>query len=38
LVGDELYGGKATGEPFKLRAVKVAFTHMRTGERIEVSC
>ena len=36
LVGDTLYGAKFTGEPFALRAMKVVFTHMRSGERITV--
>lgn len=36
LVGDTLYGAKSTGEPFALRAMKVVFTHMRSGERITV--
>lgn len=36
LVGDTLYGAKITGEPFALRAMKVVFTHMRSGERITV--
>ena len=37
LVGDTLYGVKPTGQPFQLRAQKVVFTHMRTGERITVT-
>lgn len=37
LVGDTLYGAKPTGQPFQLRAQKVVFTHMRTGERITVT-
>lgn len=36
LVGDTLYGAKFTGEPFALRAMKVVFTHMRSGNRITV--
>ena len=36
LVGDTLYGAKITGEPFALRAMKVVFTHMRSGDRITV--
>ena len=36
LVGDTLYGAKSTGEPFALRAMKVVFTHMRSGDRITV--
>ena len=36
LVGDTLYGAKSTGEPFALRAIKVVFTHMRSGDRITV--
>ena len=36
LVGDTLYGAKFTGEPFALWAMKVVFTHMRSGERITV--
>ena len=36
LVGDTLYGAQSTGQPFQLRAQKVVFTHMRTGERITV--
>ena len=36
LVGDILYGAKSTGEPFALRAMKVVFTHMRSGERITI--
>jgi len=36
LVGDTLYGAKSTGEPFALRAIKVIFTHMRSGDRITV--
>lgn len=36
LLGDTLYGAKSTGEPFALRAIKVVFTHMRSGERITV--
>lgn len=37
LVGDTLYGAMATGSAFKLRAEKIVFTHMRTGERITVT-
>lgn len=37
LVGDTLYGAQPTGHPFQLRAQKVVFTHMRTGERITVT-
>ena len=37
LVGDILYGAQPTGQPFQLRAQKVVFTHMRTGERITVT-
>ena len=37
LVGDTLYGAQPTGQPFQLRARKVVFTHMRTGERITVT-
>ena len=37
LVGDTLYGAQPTGEPFQLRAQKVVFIHMRTGERITVT-
>ena len=37
LVGDILYGAQPTGQPFQLRAQKVIFTHMRTGERITVT-
>ena len=37
LVGDTLYGVQPTGQPFQLRAQKVVFTHMRTGERITVT-
>ena len=36
LLGDTLYGAKCTGEPFALRAMKVVFTHMRSGDRITV--
>lgn len=36
LLGDILYGAKSTGEPFALRAMKVVFTHMRSGDRITV--
>lgn len=36
LLGDTLYGAKCTGEPFALRAIKVVFTHMRSGDRITV--
>lgn len=36
LMGDTLYGAKFTGEPFALRAMKVVFTHMRSGDRITV--
>lgn len=36
LLGDTLYGAKSTGEPFALRAIKVVFTHMRSGDRITV--
>ena len=36
LLGDTLYGAKSTGEPFALRAIKVIFTHMRSGDRITV--
>ena len=36
LLGDRLYGAKSTGEPFALRAMKVVFTHMRSGDRITV--
>ena len=37
LIGDTLYGAQSTGQPFQLRAQKVVFTHMRTGERITVT-
>ena len=37
LVGDTLYGAQPTGKPFQLRAQKVVFTHMRTGERITIT-
>ena len=37
LVGDTLYGAQPTGQPFQLRAQKVVFTHIRTGERITVT-
>lgn len=37
LIGDILYGAQPTGQPFQLRAQKVVFTHMRTGERITVT-
>ena len=37
LVGDTLYGAQPTGQPFQLRAQKVVFIHMRTGERITVT-
>ena len=37
LVVDTLYGAQPTGQPFQLRAQKVVFTHMRTGERITVT-
>lgn len=37
LVGDTLYGAQPTVQPFQLRAQKVVFTHMRTGERITVT-
>ena len=37
LVGDTLYGAQPAGQPFQLRAQKVVFTHMRTGERITVT-
>ena len=36
LLGDILYGAKSTGETFALRAIKVVFTHMRSGDRITV--
>lgn len=36
LLGDTLYGARSTGEPFALRAIKVVFTHMRSGDRITV--
>lgn len=36
LLGDTLYGAKSTGEPFALRAIKVVFTHMRSGDRITI--
>lgn len=36
LVGDTLYGAKPTGKPFALRAMKVIFTHMRSGKRVTV--
>lgn len=36
LLGDTLYGAKSTGEPFALRAMKVVFIHMRSGDRITV--
>ena len=36
LVGDTLYGAKRTGKPFSLRAMKVIFTHMRSGKRVTV--
>lgn len=34
LVGDSLYGGQMTENPFQLRATKVVFDHIRTGERM----
>lgn len=37
LAGDTLYGAQPTGQPFQLRAQKVVFTHIRTGERITVT-
>ena len=37
LIGDILYGAQPTGQPFQLRAQKVVFTHMRTGEHITVT-
>ena len=37
LVGDILYGAQPTGQSFQLRAQKVVFIHMRTGERITVT-
>ena len=37
LVGDILYGAQPTGQPFQLRAQKIIFTHMRTGERITIT-
>lgn len=37
LVGDTLYGAQPTGQSFQLRAQKVVFTHMRTGERVTVT-
>lgn len=37
LVGDTLYGAQPTGQPLQLRAQKVVFTHIRTGERITVT-
>ena len=37
LVGDILYGAQPTGQPFQLRAQKVVFTNMRTGEHITVT-
>lgn len=36
LVGDTLYGAKSTGEPFALRAMKLVFSNIRSGERITV--
>lgn len=36
LVGDTLYGAKSTGKPFALRAMKLVFTNIRSGERITV--
>ena len=36
LLGDTLYGAKSTGAPFALRAIKVVFTHMRSGDRITI--
>lgn len=36
LVGDALYGGQPTGNPFVLRATKIVFDHIRTGKRITV--
>ena len=36
LLGDTLYGAKSMGETFALRAIKVVFTHMRSGDRITV--
>ena len=36
LVGDTLYGAKRTGKSFALRAMKVVFTHMRSGKRVSV--
>ena len=37
LAGDTLYGAQPTGQYFQLRAQKVVFTHIRTGERITVT-
>lgn len=37
LAGDTLYGAQSTGQYFQLRAQKVVFTHIRTGERITVT-
>lgn len=36
LVGDELYGGRSREKGFALRAKRIVFTSMRTGERVEV--
>lgn len=37
LAGDTLYGAQPTGQYFQLRAQKVVFTHIRTGDRITVT-
>ncbi|WP_251423987.1 RluA family pseudouridine synthase [Veillonella agrestimuris] len=36
LVGDSLYGGQMTENSFQLRATKVVFDHIRTGDRMIV--
>lgn len=36
LIGDALYGAPVEGETYELKAKRIAFVHMRTGERITV--
>lgn len=38
LLGDVLYGGVAMEDSFSLRAYEVGFTHMRSHEKIKISC
>ena len=38
LLGDVLYGGVAMEDSFSLRAYEVGFTHMRSREKMTISC